>query len=90
MRKCTMCQNHDSCSEQRRRECRIRDYLFFRPTFVGRCDNCGAPLYADSVRYEATIGRQTLELACAIQSTDFEGLAALDAHSGSGLRMSFI
>lgn len=47
MRKCTMCQNHDSCSEQRRRECRVRDYLFFRPTFVGRCDNCGAPLYAD-------------------------------------------
>lgn len=32
------------------------------PAFVGRCDNCGAPLYADSVRYEATIGRQTLEL----------------------------
>ena len=62
MRKCTMCQNHDSCSEQRRRECRVRDYLFFRPTFVGRCDNCGAPLYADSIRYEATIGRQTLEL----------------------------
>lgn len=57
MRKCTMCQNHDSCSEQRRRECCVRDYLFFRPTFVGRCDNCGAPLYADSVRYEATIGR---------------------------------
>ena len=71
MRKCTMCQNHDSCSEQRRRECRVRDYLFFRPTFVGRCDNCGAPLYADSVRYEATIGRQTLELedvATVIQS----------------------
>lgn len=62
MRKCTICQNHDSCSEQRRRECRVRDYLFFRPAFVGRCDNCGAPLYADSVRYEATIGRQTLEL----------------------------
>lgn len=62
MRKCTMCQTHDSCSEQRRRECRVCDYLFFRPTFVGRCDNCGAPLYADSVRYEATIGRQTLEL----------------------------
>ena len=62
MRKCTMCQNYDSCSEQRRRECRVREHLFFRPTFVGRCDNCGAPLYADSVRYEATIGRQTLEL----------------------------
>ena len=39
MRKCTMCQNYDSCSEQRRRECRVRDYLFFRPTFVGGCDN---------------------------------------------------
>ena len=28
--------------------------------FVGRCDNCGAPLYSDSVRYEVSIGRQTL------------------------------
>ena len=62
MCKCAMCQNHDSCSEQKMRECRVRDYLFFRPAFVGRCDNCGAPLYTDSVRYEATIGRQTLEL----------------------------
>lgn len=62
MRKCTICQNNDSCSEHRARECRVRDYLFFRPAFAGRCDNCGAPLYADSVRYKAAIGRQTLEL----------------------------
>ena len=62
MHRCDTCQNNSSCDDHKRQECFIRDDLFYRPAFLGRCDNCGAPLYADSMRYHAQIGRQTLEL----------------------------
>lgn len=39
--RCDLCKRYDSCSEQKRRECSVRDYLFFKPLREDVCPICG-------------------------------------------------